>query len=56
MARPYSGLPGVPDDWSVSGNRPIKQQVTLDTGRDDKRCGKLECSEWATNCRPLRRS
>jgi hypothetical protein len=38
--------PGVPDGWSVSGNRSIKQQVTLDTGRDGKRCGKLECSEF----------
>lgn len=38
--------PGVPDDWSVSGNRPIQQQVTLDTGRDGRRCGKLECTAF----------
>ncbi|MBM4088295.1 MAG: hypothetical protein FJ276_02530 [Planctomycetes bacterium] len=37
---------GVPAHWSVSGNQPIKQQVTLDAGRDGNRCGKLECSAF----------
>jgi len=37
---------GVPDDWSSAGNRAIHQQLTLDTGRDGKRCAKLACTEF----------
>ena len=37
---------GVPDDWSSAGNPVIHQQLTLDTGRDGKRCAKLACAEF----------
>ena len=37
---------GVPDEWSSAGNRAIHQQLTLDTGRDGKRCAKLACTEF----------
>ena len=40
------GKAGVPDDWSAAGNRAIQQQLTLDTGRDGKRCAKLTCTEF----------
>lgn len=40
------GRPGVPDDWKAVGNPKIKQQLTLDTGRDGKSCGQLTCSEF----------
>ena len=35
---------GVPDDWACAGNTAIHQQLVLDTGRDGKRCAKLECT------------
>jgi hypothetical protein len=35
---------GVPDDWSSTGNPAVQQQLTLDTGRDGKRCAKLACT------------
>jgi hypothetical protein len=35
---------GVPDDWSAAGGRAVKQELTLDTGRDGKRCARLVCS------------
>jgi hypothetical protein len=35
---------GVPEDWSSAGNPAIRQQLTLDTGRDGKRCAKLACT------------
>ncbi len=38
--------PGVPDDWSSAGNQAVKQQLTLDTGRDGKNCAKLACAEF----------
>ena len=37
---------GVPDDWACAGNAAIHQQLVLDTGRDGKRCAKLECTEF----------
>jgi hypothetical protein len=37
---------GAPDDWSSVGNQAIHQQLTLDTGRDGKRCAKLACTEF----------
>jgi hypothetical protein len=39
--------PGVPDAWSAAGNPAVKQQLTLDTGRDGKRCAKLSCTEFS---------
>jgi hypothetical protein len=36
-----------PDDWACAGNPAIKQQLMLDTGRDGRRCAKLECAEFA---------
>ena len=36
--------PGAPDEWSYAGNPAISQQLTLDTGRDGKRCAKLACT------------
>ena len=38
--------PGAPDGWATSGSREVKQQLTLDTGRDGRRCAKLECTEF----------
>jgi len=38
--------PGVPDDWSCTGNPAVQQQLTLDTGRDGKHCAKLLCSAF----------
>lgn len=38
--------PGAPDAWAASGSREVKQQLTLDTGRDGRRCAKLECAEF----------
>ena len=35
---------GVPDDWSSTGNPAVQQQLTLETGRDGKRCAKLACT------------
>jgi hypothetical protein len=37
---------GVPDEWASAGNPAIQQQLTLDTGRDGKRCAKLTCTEF----------
>jgi Carbohydrate binding domain len=37
---------GLPDDWACAGNRAIRQQLSLDSGRDGKRCAKLECTEF----------
>ena len=37
---------GLPHGWSVSGNREVQQQLSLDTGRDGRRCAKLECSKF----------
>jgi hypothetical protein len=37
---------GAPDDWSSVGNQAIHQQLTLDTGRDGRRCAKLACTEF----------
>ena len=37
---------GAPDNWSSAGNPAIHQQLTLDTGRDGKRCAKLACIEF----------
>jgi hypothetical protein len=37
---------GVPDDWASAGNPAIRQQLTLDTGRDGKLCAKLACTEF----------
>ena len=37
---------GVPDDWACAGNAAVHQVLALDTGRDGKRCAKLECSEF----------
>jgi hypothetical protein len=37
---------GVPDDWSCTGNPAIQQQLTLDTGRDGRRCAKLVCTAF----------
>jgi hypothetical protein len=37
---------GLPEDWSSAGNPAIKQQLTLDTGRDGQRCAKLDCREF----------
>ncbi len=38
---------GVPDHWSASGTTTIKQSLSLDVGRDGRRCAKLECTEFA---------
>ncbi len=38
--------PGKPDAWSSSGNPAVKQELTLDTGRDGRRCAKLHCAEF----------
>ncbi|MBI5396329.1 MAG: carbohydrate binding domain-containing protein, partial [Verrucomicrobia bacterium] len=38
--------PGAPDAWAASGSREVKQQLTLDTGRDGRRSAKLECTEF----------
>jgi hypothetical protein len=38
---------GVPDDWSVAGGRAVQQELTLDTGRNGKRCARLVCSAFA---------
>ncbi|MGC8743130.1 MAG: carbohydrate binding domain-containing protein [Verrucomicrobiia bacterium] len=48
----YNGsfeIPGegnVPDGWSAAGNAAVKQKLSIDTGRDGKRCAKLECFEF----------
>jgi hypothetical protein len=39
--------PGVPDDWSFAGNAAVHQRLSQDTGRDGKRCAKLECTEFS---------
>jgi hypothetical protein len=39
--------PGAPDFWAAAGDRAIKQQLRLDTGRDGRRCAKLECTEFS---------
>lgn len=36
----------VPDKWSVSGHADVKQQLSLDTGRDGSQCGKFVCTEF----------
>jgi hypothetical protein len=36
-----------PDDWACAGNPAVRQQLALDTGRDGKRCAKLECTAFA---------
>ncbi|MBI5685021.1 MAG: carbohydrate binding domain-containing protein [Verrucomicrobia bacterium] len=36
----------VPDGWAVSGSREVKQQLMFDTGRDGRRCAKLECTAF----------
>ncbi|OHE82924.1 MAG: hypothetical protein A2107_14515, partial [Verrucomicrobia bacterium GWF2_62_7] len=36
-----------PDAWAASGSREVKQQLTLDTGHDGKRCAKLECTAFS---------
>jgi hypothetical protein len=36
----------MPDEWSTTGNPAIQQQLTLDTGRDGKRCAKLACTAF----------
>jgi uncharacterized protein YaiE (UPF0345 family) len=38
---------GAPDEWSAAGNRAIRQQLTLDTGRDGQRCAKLACTGFS---------
>jgi Carbohydrate binding domain len=38
--------PGMPDDWACADNRAIRQELTLDTGRDGKRCVRLTCTEF----------
>lgn len=40
------GQPGVADCWSSAGNQAVKQQLTLDAGRDGKRCAKLACTAF----------
>jgi hypothetical protein len=37
---------GAPDGWTASGDRAIQQRLTFDTGRDGKRCAKLECTAF----------
>ena len=38
---------GVPDNWTVAGSpQHVTQTVTLDEGRDGKRCGLLNCSKF----------
>jgi hypothetical protein len=41
------GKAGVPDDWSAAGGRSVQQELTLDTGRDGRRCARLVCSAFA---------
>jgi len=36
-----------PDGWSAAGNPAVKQRLVCDTGRDDQRCAKLECTEFS---------
>ncbi len=38
---------GVPDGWTVSGRRDIKQKLDCDAGRDGGSSAKLSCSEFA---------
>ena len=38
---------GVPDGWALSGDRTIQQRLTIDTGRDGRRCAKLECTAFS---------
>ncbi len=38
--------PGAPDEWAAAGHASVLQQLTLDTGRDGKRCAKLACSAF----------
>jgi len=37
---------GAPDEWSCTGNPAVQQRLTLETGRDGKRCAKLACTEF----------
>ena len=37
---------GRPDDWTAAGNKEVKQQLTLDVGRDGGRSAKLTCTEF----------
>ncbi|MBM4040773.1 MAG: hypothetical protein FJ290_19895 [Planctomycetes bacterium] len=39
---------GVPDEWQCAGDsRLVTQSLTLDKGRDGKRCAKLACTKFA---------
>lgn len=35
-----------PDGWTAAGDHAIQQRLTFDTGRDGKRCVKLECTAF----------
>jgi hypothetical protein len=35
-----------PDGWAVSGDWAIRQRLMFDTGRDGRRCAKLECTAF----------
>ncbi|HRT07075.1 MAG TPA: carbohydrate binding domain-containing protein [Candidatus Paceibacterota bacterium] len=37
----------VPAFWAAAGNARLKQELTLDKGRDGKRCARLACTEFA---------
>lgn len=37
----------VPNGWAASGSHEVKQQLTLDTGRDGRRCARLECTAFS---------
>jgi len=36
----------IPDGWAAAGDRAIQQRLTFDTGRDGRRCAKLECTAF----------
>jgi hypothetical protein len=35
-----------PDGWAAAGDRAVRQRLTLDTGRDGRRCARLECAAF----------
>ncbi len=35
-----------PDGWAATGDRAVQQRLTFDTGRDGRRCAKLECTAF----------
>ncbi|MBM3888091.1 MAG: hypothetical protein FJ388_03090 [Verrucomicrobia bacterium] len=40
---------GGPERWAAAGAREIKQRLSLDTGRDGRRCARLGCTEFGAS-------